>query len=63
MIKDNYQAKYVIWARQPALHRIPKPINLPPFESRKFANYEEFNEWKRNYLVQIARQGGVQWSR
>ena len=63
MIKDNYQAKYGFWARQPSAGRLPKPVDLPPFPSRKFASYEEFNAWKRSCLIQIARQGGIQWSR
>ena len=62
-ITDNYAAKYDLWARAGSVCRLPVPTGLPPFKSRKFNSYEEFNAWKRRRLEQIARQGGVKWTK
>ncbi len=41
----------------------PQPENMPSFTPRRFFSYAELNEWKRGYLLEIARQGGVKWKR
>lgn len=63
---DDYSAKIRFWAAEavkPGFRPLPCPIpeNLPPFSPQRFSSYAEFNEWKRNYLLEIARQGGVKW--
>jgi hypothetical protein len=60
---DNPHAKYAIWAKESKVHPLPKAVGLPFFGSKKFDSYEEFNAWKREYLDQIARNGGVTWTR
>jgi hypothetical protein len=39
------------------------PDSLPRFGHRRFDSYAEFNAWKRAYLIEIARQGGVRWKK
>lgn len=60
---DDYAAKYDFWARAGKPCRLPTARGLPPFRSRKFSSYEEFNAWKRQRLEQIAQQGGIQWTK
>ena len=61
-VSDNYQAKYRLWAEQPEVRPLPKPVGIPRFHSRKFSSYEEMNAWKRELLKQIAAGGGCQWT-
>jgi hypothetical protein len=60
---DNYHAKYEIWAKSPAVWPLPNIEALPRFGSRKFSSYEEMNAWKKEYLCEIARSGGVRWKK
>jgi hypothetical protein len=60
---DNPAAKYEFWARAGKVCRLPVPKGLPPFASRRFDSYEEFNAWKQDRLRQIASQGGVTWTK
>jgi len=60
---DDYLAKYKIWARNPRVFPLPKFSGLPPLKAKKFNSYEEYNTWKREYLLEIARQGGVKWTK
>lgn len=62
-VKDNYNAKYKLWAADPKVVAGPNmvlPIKFPP---QKFSSYQEMNEWKKNILVEIAEKGGVKWTR
>jgi hypothetical protein len=61
--KDDYDAKFRIWARDPKVVACPKPVNLPRFKARRFNSYEEFNAWKEDLMEQVARQGGIQWTK
>lgn len=65
---DDIQAKVRFWAAeasQPGFRprSCPVPEHLPPFPPQRFSSYAELNAWKRRYLLEIARQGGVQWKR
>ena len=60
---DNYDAKFDIWVRESKVHPLPRFTGMPKFRSRKFSSYEEFNAWKRDLLDEIARQGGVKWTK
>jgi hypothetical protein len=62
-ISDDYEAKLTIWARESRVYALPKVTGLPSFGSKRFRSYEEMNAWKRDYLAEIARRGGVQWTR
>jgi hypothetical protein len=62
-ITDDYNAKLKLWARNKTVYPLPKAVGLPPFTSRKFNSYEEFNTWKTDYLRQIAQSGGVKWTK
>jgi len=61
--KDDYKAKYRLWVSHPPLFSPPVPLNLPRFGCKRFSSYEELNAWKRQYRLEIARAGGVQWKR
>lgn len=62
MIRDDYNAKYRLWARARFRVRVPRAVGLPKIRSRKFDSYTEFNAWKTEYLKRIAQRGGVRWS-
>jgi hypothetical protein len=62
-ITDRYDAKIELWARHPRVYPQPKMKGLPHFGHRKFSSWEEFNAWKREFLREIARRGGVTWTR
>jgi hypothetical protein len=62
-LTDDYLAKYRIWACNPTVWPLPRAVGLPHFGHRKFASYEEMNAWKREYLLEIATTGGVQWTK
>ena len=59
--RDDYNAKFKIWARNPKVVACPKPTNLPHFKAQRFDSYEAFNTWKDELLVQMAKQGGIKW--
>jgi hypothetical protein len=59
---DDYEAKIKYWALQPKVTKLPKPTAWPPFSAKKFNSYQEMNEWKRQYLLEIARRGGLKWT-
>ncbi|MEN8254087.1 MAG: hypothetical protein ABFR33_01325 [Verrucomicrobiota bacterium] len=59
--RDDYNAKFKIWARNPKVVSCPKPANLPKFKAQRFDSYEAFNAWKDELFDQIAKQGGVKW--
>lgn len=63
IVKDNYNAKYEIWAKNGKVTTMPKMILPVAFPPQKFGSYQEMNEWKKNLLVKIAEKGGVTWSR
>jgi len=60
---DDYEAKYAIWAGTPRVHPLPGFEGVPEFGARKFSSYEELNRWKRELLEEIARRGGLKWTR
>ena len=60
---DDYNSKYAIWARAPIVHPMPEFTGVPPFEPQKFDSYEDLNRWKSELLVEIARLGGLKWTR
>lgn len=65
---DDNQAKIRFWAAEASRpgfrpRSCPVPENLPPFSPQRFSSYAEFNAWKHQYLLEIARQGGVRWKR
>ena len=60
---DDYAAKYELWAREGRVYPLPKVVGLPHFGSRKFSSHHEMNDWKRSLLDEVARRGGVRWTR
>ncbi len=60
---DDYDAKFKIWAENPKVVACPKPENLPEIKARRFDSYEEYNTWKSELILQIARRGGIKWKR
>ena len=63
---DDPHAKIRFWAAEAARPGFrppscPVPENLPKFPPQRFSSYAEMNLWKRRYLLEIARQGGVKW--
>jgi hypothetical protein len=60
---DDYNAKYQIWAENPRVRPLPRFEGVPEFGVRRFSSYEELNRWKRELLEQIARSGGLRWTR
>ncbi len=58
---DIREQKIRLWLKNPPEMKFPRPVNLPPFSKKSFRNYDEMNAWKREYLSEIAQQGGLQW--
>lgn len=55
-ISDDYNAKIFLWTRDPKPQLgIPDP-KVPKFSPKRFSSYEEMNEWKRQLLIQMARE-------
>jgi len=61
-ITDDYSGKLDLWVRNPTLGSLPKITGLPKFTTKRFRSYEEMNNWKVDYLEQIAENGGVKWT-
>jgi hypothetical protein len=59
---DDYEAKIRYWASRPEVPKLPKATGWPPFSAKKFNTYEEMNDWKKEYLLEIARKGGLKWT-
>jgi hypothetical protein len=65
---DDIHAKVRFWVEESSRpgyrpRPCPVPINLPRFSRQCFSSYPDLNEWKRRYLLEVARLGGVQWKR
>jgi hypothetical protein len=60
---DDYESKYAIWAAEPAVFPLPEYEGVPRFAPRRFGSYEGLNRWKRELLLEIARRGGLRWTR
>jgi hypothetical protein len=60
---DDYLAKYELWAREGKVYPLPRILALPRFGSRRFSSYRELNDWKRSLLDEVARTGGVRWTK
>ena len=58
---DIREEKIRLWLENPPEMKFPEPVNLPKFSKKSFRNYSEMNAWKREYLCEIARRGGIQW--
>ncbi len=63
MIKDDYNAKYKIWAKENKVWAIPQMILPFKIKPQRFDSYEEMNAWKKQLLIDIAKHGGVKWSK
>jgi len=61
-ISDDYTAKLRLWASNPRVVRLPKATNLPAFKAQKFSSHAEMNAWKKEWLRQLAAQGGCRWT-
>ena len=55
------EEKIRLWLANPPVMKFPVPTNLPRFSKKSFRNYDEMNAWKREYLKEIAMQGGIKW--
>lgn len=55
-VSDDYRAKIRMWASNPVVVAAPPVRRYPPFPSVRFANHEEMNRWKADYLLRIARE-------
>ena len=60
---DDYKAKLKMWAAEGRVVACPKAVGLPRFGSRRFSSGAEMNAWKKEFLAEIARNGGVQWTK
>jgi hypothetical protein len=60
---DDYRAKYALWAARPEVCRLPRFTGVPPFGVRRFDSYDELNAWKRELKLEIARRGGLTWTK
>ena len=58
---DIREEKIKLWLADPPVMNFPVPTNLPKFSKKSFRNYDEMNAWKREYLKEIAAQGGIKW--
>lgn len=58
---DIREEKIRLWLEHPPVVKFPVPVDLPKFSKKSFRSYEEMNAWKREYLEEIARNGGIQW--
>ena len=58
---DHRIEKFKLWLKNPPVMKFPVPVNLPAFSKKSFRNYEEMNQWKLEYLKEIAAQGGIKW--
>lgn len=58
---DIREKKIRLWLANPPEMKFPVPLNLPKFTKKSFRSYDEMNVWKREYLAEIARQGGLRW--
>ncbi len=61
-VTDDYLAKYRLWASNPQVVAIPHAPRLPNFKSRKFATYQEMNQWKEAVLKELAREAAAKWT-
>lgn len=60
---DNYNSKLKIWASDNRIVSLPKAIGFPEFGCQRFSSGAEMNAWKKELLAEIARRGGVKWTK
>ena len=56
---DIREPKIRLWLKNPPKMNFPVPLKLPGFSKKSFRSYEEMNAWKKEYLKEIAAQGGI----
>ena len=62
-IENDYKAKLKIWATELDVVTLPKAIGFPEFSCRRFSSGEDMNIWKKSMLDEIARNGGLRWTK
>jgi len=62
-IENDYKGKLKIWAAEANVVRLPKAIGFPAFSCRRFSSGDEMNIWKKSMLAEIARNGGLRWTK
>jgi len=62
-IANDYKAKVKIWASESRVTALPKAVGFPDFGCRRFASGDEMNAWKKEMPAEIARRGGLQWTK
>jgi hypothetical protein len=60
---DDPKAKIRIWAAAPKVVPTPRFPGYPGFTSRRFDSHEALDAWKRERILEIARRGGVKWTK
>ena len=61
MYFDKPKRKFQMWAKNPQVVPLPQISNLPDFKHKSFRSYKEFNQWKHERLLELARKGGAEW--
>ncbi len=59
---DDYKAKLELWAEEGRVVPMPRATGFPPFGCCRFSSASEMNVWKKEFLAETARNGGVQWT-
>jgi hypothetical protein len=62
-VRDDRTSKFALWAADPTVCALPPFQGIPPFRAKKFDSYDAFNRWKRDLLMEIARRGGLTWTK
>lgn len=59
---DDYNAKFDFWVRssQPVPPQ-PYEVRFPGLTVKRFDSYEEFNAWKREQLLKLAKLPPEEW--
>lgn len=57
------RGKLGIWAKEGKVSPVPTADLGVTFRPQKFSSYREMNEWKDRLLDEIARKGGVKWTK
>ena len=58
---DDYNAKIEFWARRPRVEPLPYGVRIPGLKVKRFNSYEEFNVWKQEQILKLAKLDPKEW--
>ncbi len=60
-ICDDYKAKLDFWVRAGQVPPLPYGVRIPGLTVKRFNSYAEFNAWKKEQILKLAKLPPETW--